>query len=238
MALNFRDKYATMCTENKKGRYTIMKPIIFVRISSMRYYKGTANDTPENGGSFVTETGEAHECYNFDAVEFDDGSCKCFGFGMITGRTGSIPQIRIENIACCDAFKHEEKVDGVTVVWCAKAYNSQSIRVVGFYKNATVYRYGQLLEFTDGYVQEFNFVANKEDCVLIPYQGRFSTAKWYVPTSGKNSVNFGFGRSSIWYGGSHTDDMDEIRFVEKMIENIDNYDGENWIDKGSEADGI
>ena len=27
-----------------------MKPIIFVRISSMKYYKGTMNDTPENGG--------------------------------------------------------------------------------------------------------------------------------------------------------------------------------------------
>lgn len=214
-----------------------MKPIIFARISSMKYYKGTTNDTPENGGSYVTETGDAHEAYNFDAVNFDDGSSECLGFAMLTARRGTSSQIRIENIVGCDAMKHEDKVDGVTVVWCAKAHNSQNIRVVGFYKNATVYRYGQQLEFDTGYIQEFNFVANKEDCVLLPYQERFK-ASWYVPTSGKNHIDFGFGRASIWYGGSHTDNTEEMEFVERMIENIEQYNSENWIDEGGDDSGI
>ena len=43
-----------------------MKPIIFVRISSMKYYKGTMNDTPENGGSYVTENGEIADIKSVD----------------------------------------------------------------------------------------------------------------------------------------------------------------------------
>ena len=77
-----------------------MKPIIFVRISSMKYYKGTMNDTPENGGSYVTENGEAHECYNFEAVNFDDGKSECFGFAMITGGGSKETQLKIDREPC------------------------------------------------------------------------------------------------------------------------------------------
>ena len=211
-----------------------MKPIIFVRISSMKYYKGTANDTPENGGSYVTSTGDAHECYNFDSVDFEDGTSKCLGFAMITGKRSENPQIKIENIVGCDSMKNEESIDGVTVVWCAKAHGSRNMRVVGFYKNATVYRHSQYVDFDTGYTQQFNFVADKKDCVLIPWNKRFSDNKWYVPTSGKNNASYGFGRSSIWYGGSHTDDKKEIEYVEKMIQSTDNYNDENWIDERGE----
>ena len=96
-------------------------------------------------------------------------------------------------------MKNEEKADGVTVIWCAKARNSQNIRVVGFYKNATVYRHGQYMEFDTGSEQAFNFIADKKDCVLIPWNKRFSDNRWYVPTSGKNNIDYGFGRASIWY---------------------------------------
>lgn len=210
-----------------------LKPIVFARIASMKYYKGiTDKDTPENGGSYVTKNGDAHECYNFDAVNFDDGKSECFGFAMITGGGNCEVQLKIENIVGCANFKDEEYVEGVTVVWCAKANCTNSLRVVGFYKNATVFRHRQLLEFDNGDKQGFNFVADKEDCVLIPYQKRFSDGRWYIPTSGKNKYDFGFGRSSVWYGGSRTKNKKEIEFVEKMIENIENYDGENWIEEG------
>lgn len=215
------------------------QPIVFVRISSMNYYKGiTEKDKPENGGSYVTETGMAHECYNFDAVNFSDNTSKCLGFTMLTGRNGGETQIKLENIVGCGDMKNEEELSGVTVVWCAKARSCQNIRVVGFYKNATVYRHSQFLDFDNGYVQQFNFIADKKDCVLLPYQERFSKSKWYVPTSGKNNYKFGFGRASIWYGASNTQNKDEIEFVERMINSIENYNDENWIDKGYETNEI
>lgn len=210
-----------------------MKPIIFVRISSMYYYKGvTTTDTPQNGGSYVSENNYAHECYNFDAINFDDGTTGCIGFAQILARdTTANPQIKLENIVGCSGCQKEEAIDGVTVVWCAKANSSKHMRVVGFYKNATVYRHYQETEFDNGYIQVFNFAADKENCVLLPYQERFINSNWYVPTSGHNSSDFGFGRSSIWFGGSSTNNKKEIEYVERMINNIENYNGENWIDK-------
>ena len=41
------------------------------------------------------------------------------------------------------ACKKADSIDGVTVVWCATQKDGKSTRVVGFYKNATVYRYPQ-----------------------------------------------------------------------------------------------
>ena len=43
-----------------------MKPIIFARVADMKLYKGiTETDRPVNGGAYVRETNDAHECFNF-----------------------------------------------------------------------------------------------------------------------------------------------------------------------------
>lgn len=213
-----------------------MKPIIFVRIADMKYYKGiTEQDVPNNGGSYVNETQEAGECYNYDAVTFDDNKEYCLGFAMITGgRIDKEPQLHIERMAGCQLAKKEEKITDATVVWVSKARNSQTMRVVGFYKNATVYRQYQYAEFDTGYVQAYNFIAEKKDCVLLPYTERHGNSKWYVPSSQRNNSTFGFGRANIWYAGSDTEDAGEIAYVERMIESIENYQGVNWIDEGGE----
>lgn len=213
-----------------------MKPIIFARVADMKYYKGvTERDVPINGGSFVKETNMAHECFNFYPVQIDEEKDICLGYVQLIGGTknGEI-QLHIENIAGCELQKGQDEIDGVTVVWCSKARNSDTIRVVGFYKNATAYRYPKYAEFEEGDLQEFRFKAKKGDCVLLPYKERHSGNKWYVPVSGKRNSEFGFGRSGVWYAGSNAESVNEIAYVEKMLENIDNYNGENWIDKGGE----
>ncbi|MDE7122002.1 MAG: hypothetical protein K2O42_07570 [Oscillospiraceae bacterium] len=120
-----------------------MKPIIFARLTDMKYYKGiTDDDKPVNGGSYVSETSYAHECHNFEVVEKeDDGKEYCFGFAQLLGRNN--PQLHIEKIIGCETFKNEEFVDNVIVVFCSTPDNdkSRAMRVVGFYKNATVYRH-------------------------------------------------------------------------------------------------
>ncbi len=80
-----------------------MKPITFVRIADMKYYCGvTQRDTPFNGGSYVKETGNAHECYNFGPIIQDGQSYeKCIGFFMLSGGSGA-GQLHIENIAGCE----------------------------------------------------------------------------------------------------------------------------------------
>ena len=125
----------------------------------------------------------------------------------------------------------QEFVDNVIVVWCAKSPGSQNVRVVGFYQHATVFRYHQWVYFSDGYEQCYEFVAEAKDCVLLPYQVRHSDSKWYVPTSSRNKAAFGLGRSSIWYAGSGDADEAEINYVERMIQSIEGYSGENWMER-------
>ena len=209
-----------------------MKPIIFCRIADMKYYRGiTDDDRPINGGAYVNETGNAHECYNFDYANVD-GENVCLGFVMMarTSATGNVA-LHIEKISGCELAKNQESVDGVTVVWCAKGEGRTSTRVVGFYKNATAYRYPQFADFENGYCQQFNFVAKKEDCVLLPINERYTKSDWYVPMSGKNGYEFGFGRSNVWFANGENGSLKERDYVERVLEAIENYSGRNLMEE-------
>ena len=170
-----------------------MKPIIFCNIAYMKYYRGVIKDIdePVNGGKYVTENNDGGECYNFEPVSFSDGDLM-FGYVMPPPQT---VELHIENIIGCAGAKKEDVINDVIVVWCAKENDHRSTRVVGWYRNATVYRFGQVLQFDDGYEQYFNFVADRRDCILLPEEERRKT-KWYVPHGGKKGKDFGFGRSN------------------------------------------
>jgi hypothetical protein len=63
-----------------------MKPIIFARVADMKYYRGiTDEDIPVNGGAYVKETNSAHECFNFETVEMEEGNVRCMGFVQLMG---------------------------------------------------------------------------------------------------------------------------------------------------------
>ena len=210
-----------------------MKPVVFARVADMKYYQGiTDQDTPSNGGSYVNDTGLAHECYNFAPIIQDgDDYEKCLGFVMMSGGKGA-DQLKIKKIPGCEAFKHEDAVEGVTVVFVSRALSSKNMRVVGFYKDAVVYRYPQFMEFSGGYCQQYQFEAQKENCVLLPYSERFSNSEWYVPSSTSKYSDFGFGRSHAWFAGSKGASEKECQYVEKILSAIDNYQGENWMGRG------
>ena len=205
-----------------------MKPIIFVRIADMKYYRGvTDDDSPYNGGSYVRETGQAHECYNFDPVPWGEPEYgKCLGYVAVVDK-----QLHIEKITGCELMKNEKMIEGVYVVFVSKAPGSGSMRVVGFYKNATVYRDIQNNKFSTGYVQYYRFKAEEENCVLLPYMERHRGGKWFVPASSSRYNEFGFGRSNVWYAGSKGASEKEIAYVNRMIESIESYQGENLIYK-------
>ena len=214
-----------------------MKPIIFCNITYMKYYKGVIPgvDEPQNGGSHVKETGDACEAYNFEPVYFEGKSAElCLGFVMMAqSKKNRYSQLHIEKIIGCQAARKESTAEGVTVVWCAKSDDFGGVRVVGWYENATVFRNFATCEFGNGYVQEFNFCANAEDCVLLPENER-ALEKWIVPRSGYNGYDFGFGRSNLWYAQGAKENPRLKDFLENIIEQIENYDGDNYIEKEAE----
>lgn len=210
-----------------------MKPIIFCNIAYMKYYKGIIKgiDEPVNGGAYVKKNKDAHEAYNFDCFRGEGNETDfCIGFVMLAqSLKNKTSQLHIEKINGCQLSKNEESVDGVTVVWCAKPDNIYGRRVVGWYKDATVYRCPQY-EFRNELEQEFNFIAKKENCVLLPEKERLSS-KWIVPSSGHNGYDFGFGRSNLWYAQGTENNSRLKRYIERLSAKIGKYNGENWIDK-------
>lgn len=200
--------------------------VLFCKISAMKYYKGVVEgvDEPHNGGKYVEENGFGVEEFNFDPVEFDDKSY-CLGFVETkTSKNGKKNELHIEKINGCELMKNELCVDDVLVIWCATILPKET-RIVGWYKNATVFRDYQSFEFDDGYIQDYNVIAEAENCTLLPHNKRLS-AKWTVPVA-RYTKSYGFGQALLWYA---TDSEAQSKVAE-IVKNIEEYDGENDLYK-------
>jgi len=202
---------------------------LFCKISAMKYYKGACEkDQPYNGGKFVLENGYGAEQYNFLSVEVEGVGELCLGFveTKTNPAKGSPNDLHFEKIKGCETLKNEDSVDGVLVVWCATtALNETSI--VGWYRNATIFRTYQECEFDTGDVQLYNVIALKENCVLLP-QGERHRHIWDAPVAKVRT--FGFGQSMIWYASEDA----AQKYIIDITDQIENYKGENWIDRCAE----
>lgn len=216
-----------------------MESIIFCKISSMKYYKGAGNhDQPFNGGTFVRENGHGHEEYNFLAREisndWDDDSGTvpkgeyCRGY-VATKSTiaGKINQLHVERIrGFGKSFKKEPCVSGVTVIWFATC-DLKKTTVVGWYRNATVFREYQNFYDEDGNKRWYNVLAKASECVLLPQKMR-NKNEWWVPSK-KYAKYYGFGQSMLWY--AQEEDAKEYlkEYLEQLIGHINEYNAENWL---------
>ena len=197
--------------------------ILFCKISCMKYYKGVCDeDIPYNGGSFVDENGYGHEENNFNAVEDENGNLFCLGFVETKSTSaGKVNELHIEKITECSHLKNEEFAEDVLVIWCATT-NLNETSIVGWYNHATVYR-NYCSATVNGYEKTFNIIAEKKDCVLIPYTERHMF-KWQAPVSKKKG--FGFGQSLVWYPTEEK----ATNYVQEKVKQILGYKGANWID--------
>jgi len=200
-----------------------MMKILFCNIAQMKYYKGIYKnvDEPEYGGSYVDETGDAYEKHNFHPVKIDEHEF-CFGF-VETKSTNKITQnqLHIENIE--NVLSTDDDVDGVLVIWCARYIHGET-QVVGWYKNATVYRKHQEIMINDfqNKPQIYIVKALAKNCVLLPY-GTRNMHIWNVFRKKNNP--YGFGQANVWFA---IEDSANI-LIENLPNRIENYDGENWL---------
>ena len=109
-----------------------MAQLFFCNIGWMNHYEGIAGKDEQitGGGSYVNKHGFGNEVCNFH--ESDGG----WVYGHVeTIKDGLDRKIKIENIGGSGDF-----VDGVDVVWTATAPKEKGRRVIGWYRNARVYR--------------------------------------------------------------------------------------------------
>lgn len=157
--------------------------ILFCNVGWMRDYNGITGDSIERGGSYNNKA-IGHEVCNFSSI-----GGKVFGYVQPTG------QIKIERLG---ADKNASSISGVTVVWTAGP-KIGGTAVIGWYKNATVYRYYQELQNRKkiqkkNKLTHYRIEARAEDTTLLPPEER----DLLIP----RAVKGGIGQSNVWYADS------------------------------------
>lgn len=205
--------------------------ILFCNIAWMKYYKGIdQNDKPKNGGSYVKEYNDAGEIENFLPVSTEEtGEEFCYGYVETKSTNGKEKnQIHIEKLDGCELLKNEGSAENVLVIFCAKHKPKAPACVVGWYKEATVYRKHRDLE-SEGRI--YNIIAEKKNVVLLPEEQRLMEGGGWndVPRAGKEK-KYGFGQANVWFPSS-APNAPEHDFIARIVKQINEYDGENWVDK-------
>ncbi len=199
--------------------------ILFCNIAWMKYYRGNGfkGDRPYNGGSYVEKHNDAAECMNFKVI-----GGKCYGNVSIgspnqeDARRGVYRKLRLENFN--PAYKGLDKIDDVLVVWVARENRpGGSTRIVGWYRNATVYRDYQCFK---NYIY-CNVLADSNNCYLLDERDRKKT----IPQAGKGAYSYGKGESNVWYARG-----DEAKsFVSSVIDYINQCSSTNLVNKPDDA---
>lgn len=178
--------------------------ILFCRVGWMNNYNG--QDDEEIIGGCIADNGNltGGEIFNFYN---NNGMYE----GFVMTRKGS-EQIRIEKLG---AKLNDEFIDGVLVVWMAVHPDEREVRIVGWYKNAKVYRKWQESNNGSRSLQKlkYNIEASVNDCMLLPLNRR----DFSIPKATK--LTPGYGRAYVWF--AQADKNKEL--VEKVEKYIMNY---------------
>jgi hypothetical protein len=167
-----------------------MDRVVFFNVAWMKEYKGIIKhcDTPAGGGTFVKKHGYGHEIYNFQPFRG-----KMYGFV----EAGYRPAPRCIDITRLGASRLAVSISNILVVWVARNRDTHRTVVVGWYKDATVYKrrqeppQGSNRKLPGGRDALYFVEANEQNCKLIPASKRDCE----IPKGEEG----GFGQSNIWH---------------------------------------
>lgn len=102
-----------------------MNKIFYCRVGWMRSYCGAVDEKPVNGGSYNKDN-VGYEVYNFLG-----NKNRYYGYVEV-GKNKTI------NVRKLDG--NDDYAENITVVWVAKSNEAAGERIVGWYKDATVFK--------------------------------------------------------------------------------------------------
>lgn len=162
-------------------------PVLFCNVGWMNEYQGiTSTDKIVGGGAYVRLEKRGGETCNFLPVKG-----KVFGYVQPRGT-----QIKIERIG---ASKTDQQYSGVDVVFTARRPGGGGTVVIGWFKNATVFRNPQSSKWLsnthkNNKIDTYWISGSASNAVLLPIDQR----NIGVPR-GKG----GIGQSNVWFADSH-----------------------------------
>lgn len=162
--------------------------LLFAHVSWMPEYSGKPGEPIFSTHGYVIENEIGHERWNYKP----EGNY-VRGYVPIRGKaTENAPgEISIEKLG---ASKDAKAIDKITVVWFANHPDRpKQAYVVGWYRDATVYREAQFRRH-----REFRMACNAGDATLIaPSERKFPIP--HVRSIQGQKLGYGYGQSSIWY---------------------------------------
>lgn len=166
----------------------------------MDFYQGISNDQMTGGGKQIDKHGWGAEMFNFKP-----SNGRHYGYV----RVSKDRQINIDRLG---AKSTDDKLDKVTIVWTAKHPDTGGTHIIGWYKNATLFRYYQepaksLNRKWKQHILGYCMTAKTSDSKLLSKDERLIK----VPR-GSN----GMGQTNIWYGNNNPD---FVKTVEQYIQN-------------------
>lgn len=188
--------------------------MVFFNIAWMREYQGNwILDKPVHGGSFIGEKGWGGEVYNFQPF---DGMMYGYVEPGAVERDGPQRRINISRLVTRPSLiKNPPYASGVLVVWVATPENGRHPLVVGWYKDARLYRSAQTppqesIRKLPNHNNPGKYFASarEQDCVLIPPEGRTQQ----LPRKGE-----GLGHSNLWYAQTDSGETTKdnvLRFIQ------------------------
>lgn len=182
--------------------------LLFAHISWMPEYAGKSSETIFSTHGWVVENNEAGERSNFKAV-----NGQAYGYVPVVQkpRGGDPGEIKIGRLG---AENEDDFVDGVTVIWFAnKPIESKKAYVVGWYRNARVYRKSR-----SGGPYGYRISCKYADATLVPENQRKVRIPHKRSIEGRE-LGFGYGQSSIWYADDATDEF--IQSISNYIDSVD-----------------
>ena len=172
-------------------------PLLFCNVGWMNKYNGIDSDSIERGGKY-NEHSIGHEVCNFN-----DNAGVIYGYVQSTGNI---------NLTKIGGSKTDEFASGVTVVWTAGP-PSGGTAVVGWYKDATVYRELQTIpkptaiQKKNG-IQTYRIKVASKNAVLLPVTKR----ELMIP----RGVKGGIGQSNVWFAAQE-ESKNIVSIVLKLV---------------------
>jgi hypothetical protein len=189
--------------------------VVFARTGWMKTFQGSRTQERPVGGGKYNKTNIGVEKDNF----LPDAYGCLHGYFSVGKGDQSIDLFRIDGRP---ETRKLDQLSPVLVIFVATHPNGGGV-IVGWYKNARLYRHEQAR--LDGHA--FRIEADAKDAVLVP----FSKRDFSVPRATTKSP--GMGQSNVYY---LFDSHGKPRFVpwaEKAIKYVLKYTGENALDPGA-----